>query len=55
MEELVHQQAVQWENDNRTGSPDMLGFPQVVYNIVATTCHLDDIPNMPNPRTDKKL
>jgi hypothetical protein len=42
-------------NDARTGVTSSLCFPYAVYNMVTTACHLEDISNTPNLKTNEWL
>ena len=57
-QELARQQVMHPlgnDDDTRTGAPSGLCFPHVVYNMVAATCHLEDISDMPDLKTNKEL
>jgi hypothetical protein len=44
------------DDDNTcTGAPSGLCFPHAAYNMAATTCHLEDISNTPDPKTNERL
>ena len=37
------------------GAPSGLCFPHVAYNMAAAACHLEDISNMSDPKTNEQL
>jgi hypothetical protein len=43
------------DNDARTGAPRTLHFPRAAYNMAATICRLEDISDMPDPKTNERL
>jgi hypothetical protein len=43
------------DDDVRMGAPCGLYFPCVAYNMAAAACHLEDISDMPDPKTNKRL
>jgi hypothetical protein len=42
-------------DDDRTGAPSMLCFPQEAYNMVVATCQLEDISDTLDPKSNKRL
>jgi hypothetical protein len=51
---MKRQQTALLDNDNRKGAPSMLHFPHAAY-MVAATCQLGGISNMPDPKTNEKI
>jgi hypothetical protein len=43
------------DNDACIGAPSSLCFPYAAYNMVTAACHLEDISNMPNLKTNEWL
>ena len=41
--------------DTRTGASSGLLFPRATYNMVATTCRLENISDMPDLKTNERL
>jgi len=37
------------------GAPNSLCFPYAAYNMAAAACHLENISDMPDPKTNKRL
>jgi hypothetical protein len=57
-QDFVWQQAVHPlsdDDDACAGAPSNLYFPDVAYNMATTACHLEDISNMPDPKTNEWL
>ena len=57
-QDLAWQQAMHPLGDDadvRTGAPSELYFHRTVYNMVATAYRLEDISNMPDPKTNERL
>ena len=55
-QDFVRQQATHHlgdDNNTRTGAPSGLSFPYAPYNMVATTCCLEDIFDMPDERLNE--
>ena len=43
------------DDDARTGAPSDVCFPHAAYNMAATACHLEDISDTPDPKTNERL
>jgi hypothetical protein len=57
-QDFVWQQTVHPLNDDddaRTGAPSGHCFPHAVYNMASATCHLEDIANTLDPKTNEWL
>ena len=57
-QELARQQAAQPpidDDDTRSGAPSMPRFPRAAYNMVAAACHLENISDTLDPKTNERL
>ena len=43
------------DDDARMGTPSGLCFRHMVYNMAAAACRLEDISDMPDPKTNERL
>jgi hypothetical protein len=43
------------DDDGHTGDPSSLCFPRTTYNMAAAACHLEDISDTPDLKTNERL